>query len=119
MNGINSVILIKQIYYEMDLFFSPNVGSNLERNKLLFNSYLGEVINYYKPHMPRNYDDNHFSEEFAILEEKLFKTENHSIDEWFETDDKITISKLRNVQILLSILEFFVGRGVARKFVYN
>lgn len=105
MEKINAGILKKQIFVEIDSFF--NLNNQL--NKRLFLTYLNDLLNYYEDLFNVNQS---FIKELNILKEIELD------DECFETNVKIIISTLTDNQVLLLILEFFIGKNNARKFIY-
>lgn len=104
MEKINAVILKKHIFCEIDIFFNKN---NL-LNQSLFLSYLANVIHYYEG----GSSDSSFITDLNALKE-------FECDDDFSTNSKEMINRLNNINILLYILDFFIGKEKSRKLIYS
>jgi len=106
MEGLNICILKKQIYCEFDIFFSINYQPiHCE----LFIQYIHNLIFFYK-----KVSNNIYSKYIDIFEEILNDYDNNNNIILL----KSFIGKIDNVDVLLELLSFFVGKTNSRKFIY-
>lgn len=103
MDKINAGILKKRIFCEIDIFFNEN---NL-LNQSLFLSYLNNLVCYYES---ASYDSSFIIDLNALKE--------FECDDNFSTNSKEMINRLNNTNILLYILDFFIGKEKSRKMIY-
>lgn len=106
MEALNICILKKQIYCEFDnSFITYNVI-----NDELFIQYITNLTNFYK-----DSSNNIYSTSIHLLEEM----ERDYCNNFHIVRLKPIIGKINNIDVLLDILSFFVGKTNSRKFIYN
>lgn len=106
MEGLNICILKKQIYCEFDIFFSINYQPiHCE----LFIQYINNLIIFYK-----KVSNNIYSKYIDLFEEMLINYNNNNDIMLL----KYIIGKIDNIDVLLELLSFFVGRSISRQFIY-
>jgi hypothetical protein len=106
MEALNICILKKQIYCEFDnLFITYNV-----MNDELFIQYITNLTNFYKESF-----NNIYSTSIHLLEEM----EHDYYNNFHIIRLKPIIGKINDVDVLLDILSFFVGKTNSRKFIYS
>ena len=108
MEGMNACIVKKQIYYEFNNFF--NVDDRINRmNDELFIQYIDNLIKFYKTARTNIY----------LTSIELLEEINKNYHDNFQImTSKCTIEKINNVDVLLNILSFFIGKTNSRKFIY-
>lgn len=105
MEGLNICILKKQIYCEFDNSFITYNAINDE----LFIQYITNLTNFYK-----DSSNNIYYTSINLLEEM----EKDYYNNFHIIRLKPIIGKINNIDVLLDILSFFVGKTNSRKFIY-
>ena len=105
MESLNICILKKQIYCEFDNLFITYNSMNDE----LFIQYVTNLTNFYNES-----SNNSYSTSINLLQE----IQDDYYNNFHIIRLKPIIGKINNVDILLDILSFFVGKTKSRKFIY-
>lgn len=105
MESLNICILKNQIYCEFDnLFMTYNVMNNE-----LFIQYINNLTKFYKES-----SNNTYSTSINLLQE----IQDDYYNNFYIIRLKPIIGKINNIDILLDLLSFFVGKTKSRKFIY-
>ena len=105
MEELNICILKKQIYCEFDNSFITYNPMNDE----LFIQYVTNLTNFYKESTNDTY-----STSINLLQ----NIQDDYYNNFHITRLKPIIGKINNIDVLLDLLSFFVGRTNSRKFIY-